>query len=500
MRSRKKTEPAIPAAEKFNIWDVLLIALMGAWIVYVNRDIRVSGLYMDDLYNWSCYGEWTFLDFVFPMGASRFRPVFWFISWVELALIGTHMEWIVPINLVIMLIIAVYCYCFMKKLARSRYIAWILAMAIITSRFSYYSISQLLGTLESFAMLFAIIICKELYDYANKGQIGDFFTALFVYFVVCFTHERYMVLLPMFMYALVVRHRDSLPRRTGLGMASIAVFGLVQLIRFFTIGKLMPAGTGGTEVEETFTLELAINSFKDQIKYLFGINAGPEHLNGLPWEQTPQGIRLFVYAFILMVVFIAVAFVVSLIVRRPAKAELWRVSTNIVFFGGFMIGCMAASSVTIRVEMRWIYVTWAYMCFLLAYMYGCASKCRPAGVAAAILLSGAVLSMTVCDCYYRQWYYRIYLFTNQSRYNSLADETYGRYGEELWGRKIYIIGNEFGMSDFTARTFLKVFDPQREAKDTPIIHVDSIDQVPEGDDIIVLTEDEKNDLFVRVER
>ena len=496
--SRRRREDDI-SLTKFNIADILLICLMGAWIAYVNRDIRVAGLYMDDLYNWSCYGEWTFLDFVFPTGVSRFRPVFWFISWTELALIGTHMEWIVPINLVIMLITAVYCYVFMKRLSRSRYVSWILAMAIITSRFSYYAVSQLLGTLESFAMLFALMICRELYDYMNGEGDRCFWRALMVYFIVCFTHERYMVLLPMFFYAILMRRSGEASGRIMKAAASAAAFAAVQLIRYLTIGKLMPAGTGGTEVEDTFTWSLAVNSFKDQIKYLFGINAGPEHLNGWPWEQTPGYIRIFVYAFILMIVLIAVISAADMVISRDRRS-MADIAADIVFFGGFMIGCMAASSVTIRVEMRWIYVTWAFMCFMLAYMYGCTTHSRAAGTAAGVLLTGAVFAMTVCDMYYRTGYYKIYLFTNQSRYNSLADETYGRYGDELWGKSIYIIGNEFEMSDFTARTFLKTFDPAREAAGTPIIHVDSVNDVPDRDDIIVLTEDKKNNLFVRVSR
>ncbi len=498
MTSRKQNVVPAAGAEQFNTGDIIRILLLGLWIAYVNRDIRISGLYMDDLYNWSCYGEWSFLDFVFPTGSSRFRPVFWFISWAELAVIGTHMEWIVPINLVIMLIIAVCCYRFMKRLSRSRHAAWILTMAVITSRFSYYSISQLLGTLESGAMLLAIMICIQLYDYMNGGSAGHFCTALGLYLAICFTHERYMVLLPMLIYAALMRRGNGARERLTAGAASAAVFALVQLIRYLTIGKLMPAGTGGTEVQDTFTLTQAVNSFKDQIKYLLGINAGPEHLNGIPWEQTPQHIRLLVYAFIALILLMVTVSAVGIASGRPSRGRCAGILKNVIFFGGFMIGCMAASSVTIRVEMRWIYATWAFMCFLLAYIYGCVPRGR--ATAAAVLLTCAMLTMMTCDMYYRTGYYKIYLFANQSRYNSLADETYGRYGDSLWGRSIYIIGNEYEMSDFTARTFLKTFDPKREAADTPIIHVSSIDEVPEGDDIIVLTEDTENDLFVRVER
>ena len=34
--------------------DLLLIAALIAWAFFVNRQFRISGLYKDDLYTWSC--------------------------------------------------------------------------------------------------------------------------------------------------------------------------------------------------------------------------------------------------------------------------------------------------------------------------------------------------------------------------------------------------------------------------------------------------------------
>ena len=43
---------------------------------------------MDDLYLWSCYGDQSFTEYVFPMGSSRFRFLFYLASWLELFFIG----------------------------------------------------------------------------------------------------------------------------------------------------------------------------------------------------------------------------------------------------------------------------------------------------------------------------------------------------------------------------------------------------------------------------
>ena len=75
-----------------------LCNLSGIWIL-INRGVELKGLYMDDLYLWSCYGDQSFTEYVFPMGSSRFRFLFYLASWLELFFIGGHVEWMVPFNI-----------------------------------------------------------------------------------------------------------------------------------------------------------------------------------------------------------------------------------------------------------------------------------------------------------------------------------------------------------------------------------------------------------------
>ena len=53
--------------------DIILITGLFIFGFYVNRGIEMKGLYMDDLYMWSCYGEQSFFEYVFPIGTST-RP------------------------------------------------------------------------------------------------------------------------------------------------------------------------------------------------------------------------------------------------------------------------------------------------------------------------------------------------------------------------------------------------------------------------------------------
>ena len=37
--------------------DACVLLLLAVFAFYIIRDIEIKGLYMDDLYMWSCYGE-----------------------------------------------------------------------------------------------------------------------------------------------------------------------------------------------------------------------------------------------------------------------------------------------------------------------------------------------------------------------------------------------------------------------------------------------------------
>ena len=99
-----------------------------------------------------------------------------------------------------------------------------------------------------------------------------------------------MVLLPMFFYCLLVR-RDKKWQRYLL---AAGVFLLVQGIRLLMIGTVSPEGTGGTSLKDTFTLQSAISNFGIEGLYTLGINAGPEHLCGRPWEDTSFRVKVMV--------------------------------------------------------------------------------------------------------------------------------------------------------------------------------------------------------------
>ena len=108
---RKKLNIAVTALQ------LLLIAVFA---FYVNRNIVIKGLYMDDLYMWSCYGEQNLLEFAFPFRTStRFRPVYWLATWLQMAVIGTHVDRFVAFNIIVNILLAYLLYYMARRFSKS---------------------------------------------------------------------------------------------------------------------------------------------------------------------------------------------------------------------------------------------------------------------------------------------------------------------------------------------------------------------------------------------
>ena len=126
--------------------DACLLLLLAVFAFYINRDIEIKGLYMDDLYMWSCYGEQSLWEFAFPIGTStRFRPVYWLATYLQMAIVGNHIDWFVPFNIVCNLFVAASLYYIIRKTARYRLLGFLGGICYLASRFAYYQIGQALG-------------------------------------------------------------------------------------------------------------------------------------------------------------------------------------------------------------------------------------------------------------------------------------------------------------------------------------------------------------------
>ena len=547
---------------------------------WINRQIHIKALYMDDLYLFSFFREQNFFEFSFPIGqAVRFRPVYWAISYIEMALVGADPNRYLHFNIFLNSLLAFFLFFFSLKMTKKRILSLSLGLLFLSAHFAYYQIGQAIGILETLALGFALLTLYFLYrqidcQERNFGKML-FFSHLF-FFLLIFTHERYVALLPLFYIPLIFRGKQA-EVNTAVGVQNIgpkeaeesenakvldgakaadyakasesALSGIatvgkqyivveqgesestntgvstsaytnasastsasaytnvsesvnasarqqdksesqarkrpkllpfflpfVQAFLFFSIrslaiGSFVPKGTGGTEVQDGFSLTKALSHAFSQAFYIFGIQAGPDYLAGIPWEEVGRKHRYVIYASIAVLAFSILLALVFAIRKGKLKKEFF--GKNILFLC-FIALCIGCSSITIRVEMRWVYVSFAASLLYFAYLLG--NTGMPIPTFFALLF---VCLRFPAEMKYRESFPRIYFWEDQDRMNSLAEQTIGKYGRDyVLGKQVYILENNYKMSKFYGDTFFQVFDPEMSGQGTKIHFIKDFRELP----------------------
>ena len=522
--------------------------ILMALAFYVNRHIHIKALYMDDLYLFSFFREQDFFTFSFPIGeAVRFRPVYWALSYIEMVFVGNDPNRYWYFNVVLNGLLACFlCYFSWVVSKGKKIVSFSLGILFLSAHFAYYQIAQALGILETLALGFSLITLYFLYLQLNEEKhfVRNLVLSHLFFFLLIFTHERYIALLPLFYVPLFFRRRvgkNTAVKATSTGgnnaeteykgteqekletrgneagkekkkegknivftscilfLLPLAQAYLFYAIRKFAIGSFIPKGTGGTEVTESFKLTDALQNAFAEVYYIFGFQKGPEYLNGIPWENVAGNIRKLVYASIGVLgitVFLCLIFALIRIFktdnsigknivndsiknlrkeqRRLKLARLRSFIGNNILFLLFIAMCIGSSSVTIRVEMRWVYVSFAASLLYFSYLLGVSRL--PFGT--IFCLAFICLRLPV-ERYYRSYFPQIYFWEDQDRMNSLAEETIEKYGREgVLGKQVYILENKYKMSKFYGDTFFQVFDEDFSGHGTKIHFIQDLTRLP----------------------
>ena len=541
---------------------VSFLLIMG-FAFYVNRHIHIKALYMDDLYLFSFFREQDFFTFSFPIGnAVRFRPVYWALSYIEMVFVGNDPNRYWYFNVALNGLLACFLFYFSWVVSKGKkLIPLFLSVVFLSAHFAYYQIAQALGILETLALGFSLLTLYFLYQELNEEKhfLRNLVFSHLFFFLLIFTHERYIALLPLFYVPLLFRGRAGKAKiltggknaghqgqtdRDRAGQDTVeaewkereqkekkkkiffftshlpyilplAQAFLFYAIRKFAIGSFVPKGTGGTEVTESFKLTDALQNAFAEVYYIFGFQKGPEHLNGIPWEKVSPDIRKLVYASIAVLAFTVMLSLIFALVRifktekstgnsiavstdgitgtntesrtksstesnagkeqkRQKLARLRSFIGNNILFLLFIAMCIGSSSVTIRVEMRWVYVSFAASLLYFSYLLGVSRL--PLGT--IFCLAFICLRLPV-ERYYRSYFPQIYFWEDQDRMNSLAEQTIEKYGREgVLGKQVYILENKYKMSKFYGDTFFQVFDEDFSGHGTKIHFIQDLTRLP----------------------
>ncbi|MDO5564624.1 MAG: hypothetical protein Q4F88_05285, partial [Eubacteriales bacterium] len=267
---------------------------------YVNRDIHIDALYMDDLFSWSYFGEGeTFLEYSFPTSGHTYRPVYWMIQYLEFFFVKDNINLFLYINLLLNSFISLIIYHIVYKISKSNISGIISSLLYISSYFSYYQIAQVIGTLESIALLFAILVLYNLILFIKKEEkyINNFLISNFFFLLVIFTHERYIgLIIPIILAFLLKIYLIKIKKKEYLSLI-LPIFSIILFvyIRTIILGNFIPRGTGSKEVTTTFDLMNCLHFAIDQVKYIFAFNPGEAYLSAINFNDLNYDIKVLIY-------------------------------------------------------------------------------------------------------------------------------------------------------------------------------------------------------------
>ncbi|WP_157256756.1 hypothetical protein [Paenibacillus sp. Soil750] len=289
-------------------------------------------------------------------------------------------------------------------------------------------------------LLFLVIVYYSILYYKENRNIY-FYWLVFYDLLLVFTHERYLILTPVIIVLVIFKNgiKTDWNRKIKYSIVSVLPFVGNLLIKSFMDSKIL-SGTGGTTVE--FHLKLIVGFIKTGFVNMIGFNDGPNYLSGQPFQESTN-ITIWTSILISTIILLTMILYVVHILKQKETSNKTR-ELLICLLVVLTVGALVfISSITIRLEFRWLYAPYAAFLIFIAYSIN-------KSIASSYLKYTVLILLVVFtfrnDAYYKEKMKDTFFVGYQTFMNSMYDETIGKYGTSLSNYKIYILRD--GMLDW----------------------------------------------------
>ena len=308
---------------------------------------------------------------------GKFRPVANGFIMLELNLFDLAFMNYMAVNVLLQATSATLVFAIAHRLSKgSLLVAFSIAIAVATSRFAVYQVTQVMGPVEGLALplflgvIYSIIRAEDRQEDALRwGWI-----AISLSFLLIHNHERYILIAAWLAVAFVLLPNfRTLPgnRLAALLLACIVlpVFNVAYKIVVLHIPFLV--GTAGTDLD--FNPARIVEHLDQAVFSIIGVNKGPEYLVGvklisLPWY--PARVLALTFAFtviILIVKSVRGAFEKQ---HKSLSAPFWLSVRWPILLGLLALLLLVPAISTIRLEQRWIFAPFILMLLVSAWAVG----------------------------------------------------------------------------------------------------------------------------------
>lgn len=420
---------------------------------------------------------------ILDVTANRWRPVFATIFTLMVRLFGESYTAYFWFNVALTTVLALLVYAFARRLSGSRVVATATAAVVLTARFSYYQVTQVIGgPLETVCLILLVLLISAVWSFERSGRQWYLGLALVYYTLILHTHERYFLLIAVLVPVVLSSRHLAARRRLLWSGAFVVPLALSIAFRALVLHLPLLVGTGSAW-ELGFTPRTAVTHYLQSLAQTAGVNVGPEYLHGLtyPHLTTPWKVASIALATVVLVtVLVALAVV-------PGPRRGWLLDPGprrLAVIGLLLILALILSfSITIRVEPRWIYAPFVVWMLLWAGATASLARRRWGRVVVAVSLVAVVALSAGLNTQYRTGAEGEYFMAARAAEADIVAKTVGRYGTEIAARPVYVLDPALSM-DWA--TFLPaLIAANSDAGPVSVTTVASLAEVPAGVDALV---------------
>lgn len=378
--------------------------------------------------------EQTFLN----TGANRFRPIFSFFQYIELELFGKSYSNIVFFNIFFNGLIIITLYSIILNVTKSKFLPFLVTLLYLTSRFSYYNITEFNGILESlsiFFLLMMIIFSIKFWMYRNKSY---YYAVLLFYFCIIFTHERYIVLAGFIIFMLFMVNFLSIKQKIIYSFFPIIILIFNITIKKFVLALPFLVGTGSSH-EMGFQFKQSLIHYFQSLFNILGYSNGPLYLNGYTIEVMTKSEQICTGIILLLTVIIFLRFLYTNIICKKEN-RINEIKIFLLFLSAILL-IILSFSLTIRVEQRWLYAP--YVLYIIYFTY-IVNKQKSKYILGLFL--GFIALNIYMNNIYKKYTNNIFFIGAKIESKIILDLTVGKYGKLLEEKEIFVVDSN---SSFT---------------------------------------------------
>jgi hypothetical protein len=348
---------------KRNFYIYILILVIGLILFYPIHEITINQFHNDDIrlikdisgaYN-------NYLSFIFTPYFEKFRPVANVIYILEFLSFRNSWNLYIGFNIILLSLLGVALAHVFYNINNRKYFSLALAIIITFSKFFYYSIYNITGSYEIAALIFFILSINSLIFTKSLSKC-------YLYcFLAIFTNERYLPLMFMPLFYEFIQSNYVLFKLKYLKLLifPISILGFIVILKKYILHIAFFVGTGGTLVTNTISVNSLAKFYLQSLLEMLGGSFGPAYLTGA--DIISDFFDIWSIAVLLpFVIILFCIFYITLVNFNKLKNKY--LNNNCILFGLYILLFSITSSVTFRLELRWIAASFILWFLLINYI------------------------------------------------------------------------------------------------------------------------------------